>query len=164
MRNMRSHLTYANVMVTIVAFVVLTGGTALASYVISKNSQIGPGTVSGHKPPTGDHANIIAGSVNGKDLAARSVQHSDLGSTALTAGFTQVQLTSATDTTTPKELIATCPAGKQVTGGGFVLFPNGASLTVLRSYPVSATEWLVRAEAITGTPTWQLNVYANCAG
>jgi hypothetical protein len=65
---LRSHLTYANVMVTILAFLVLGGGTALAAYVVSSNSQIGPGTVSGHKPPTGDHANIISKSITGQDL------------------------------------------------------------------------------------------------
>ena len=55
----RSHLTYANVMVTILAFLVLGGGTALASFVVSSNSQIGRSTVSGHNPPSGKHANII---------------------------------------------------------------------------------------------------------
>jgi hypothetical protein len=69
MRRIRQHLTYANVMVTILAFVVLGGGTALAAYVVSSNSQIGPGTVSGHKPPNGKHANIIAGSITGQDIA-----------------------------------------------------------------------------------------------
>jgi hypothetical protein len=53
-------------------FLVLGGGTALASYVVSSNSQIGPGTISGHKPPSGDHANIIANSINGTDIADRS--------------------------------------------------------------------------------------------
>jgi hypothetical protein len=72
MRRIRQHMTYANVMVTILAFVVLGGGTALAAYVVSSNSQIGPGTVSGHKPPSGKHANIIANSINGKDIADRS--------------------------------------------------------------------------------------------
>src|SRR5204862_6107361 len=71
-QRLRSHLTYANVMVTILAFLVLGGGTALAAYVVSSNSQIGPGTVSGHKPPSGKHANIIAGSINGTDIADRS--------------------------------------------------------------------------------------------
>jgi hypothetical protein len=65
----RSHLTYANVMSTLAVFLVIGGGTALASYVITSNSQVGPGTISGHKPPTGKHANIIAGSVNGQDLS-----------------------------------------------------------------------------------------------
>jgi hypothetical protein len=70
---LRSHLTYANVMVTLAVFLVFGGGTALAAYVVSSNSQIGPNTVSGHKPPSGDHANIIGGSINGTDLAANSV-------------------------------------------------------------------------------------------
>jgi hypothetical protein len=73
MRRIRSHLTYANVMSTIAVFLVLGGGTALAAYVVSSNSQIGPGTVSGHKPPTGKHANLIAGSINGQDVANNSL-------------------------------------------------------------------------------------------
>jgi hypothetical protein len=82
MRRIRSGLTYANVMVTILAFIVLGGGTALASFVISSNSQVGPGTISGHKPPSGDHANIIAGSLNGTDLANNAVTASKLGAVA----------------------------------------------------------------------------------
>src|SRR5436190_12432788 len=66
------HLTYANVISTLCLFLLLGGGTALAAYVVSSNSQIGPGTISGHKPPSGDHANIIAGSINGQDIADRS--------------------------------------------------------------------------------------------
>jgi hypothetical protein len=72
MSRIRKHLSYANVISTITLFLVLGGGTALAAYVVSSNSQIGPGTVSGHKPPTGKHANIIAGSINGADIADRS--------------------------------------------------------------------------------------------
>lgn len=49
----RSQLTYANVVATLALFVALGGGTALASYVISSNKQVGPGTISGHKPPRG---------------------------------------------------------------------------------------------------------------
>jgi hypothetical protein len=72
MRKIRSHLTYANVMVTILAFVVLGGTAAAAMYVVSSNSQIGPNTISGHKPLSGQHANIVPGSVNGTDIADRS--------------------------------------------------------------------------------------------
>jgi hypothetical protein len=68
----RSHLSYANVMATLAVFLVLGGGTAMAAYVVSSNSQIGPGTISGHKPPSNKHANIIANSINGKDIADRS--------------------------------------------------------------------------------------------
>jgi hypothetical protein len=56
--------------VACVALFVALGGTGLAaSYVVSSNSQVGPGTISGHNPPSGKHANIIGGSVNGTDLA-----------------------------------------------------------------------------------------------
>ena len=84
-QRLRSHLTYANVMVTILAFIVLGGGTALASFVVSSNSQVGPGTISGHKPPTGDDANIIGGSVNSADLANHAVTEPKLAASAVGA-------------------------------------------------------------------------------
>jgi hypothetical protein len=75
MRNrIRTKLTYANVVATLALFLVISGGTALGvTYVVSSNSQVGPSTISGHKPPTGKHSNIITGSVNGTDLAGNSV-------------------------------------------------------------------------------------------
>jgi hypothetical protein len=82
----RTRLTYANVVATLALFLVLGGGTALASYVVSSNTQIGPGTVSGHKPPTGKHSNIITGSVNGTDLAGNSVNSSKVTDGSLTGG------------------------------------------------------------------------------
>ena len=54
-----------------IALVVAVGtGTAwAATYVVSSNSQIGPDTVSGHKVTGSNHANIVAGSIAGSDLA-----------------------------------------------------------------------------------------------
>jgi hypothetical protein len=83
MRRIRRHLTYANVMVTILAFLVLGGGTALAAYVVSSNSQIGPATVSGHHPPAGDHANVITGSITTGDLAAGGVTEGKLANSSV---------------------------------------------------------------------------------
>ena len=79
-----SHLTYANVMATLAVFLVLGGGTALGAYVVSSNSQIGPNTVSGHKPPTDTHANIIGGSINGTDLATSAVTGPKIAANAVT--------------------------------------------------------------------------------
>src|SRR3954463_380023 len=62
----------------LVSFFLVGGGTALASYVVSTNSQIGPDTVSGHKPPLGKHSNLIAGSINATDLAPGAVTLSRL--------------------------------------------------------------------------------------
>src|SRR6478609_2521459 len=83
-QRIRSHLTYANVVATLALFLVIGGGTALASYVVSSNSQIGPQTISGHKPPTGTHANIIPGSINGGDVAANSLTGADVKESSLT--------------------------------------------------------------------------------
>ncbi len=65
---------------------ILGGGTAFGAYVVSSNSQIGPGTVSGHKPPTGKHANIIGGSINATDLANGAVTNKKLGLSSVTSG------------------------------------------------------------------------------
>lgn len=35
---------------------------------ITSNSQVGQGTISGHHPPSGKHPNIIAASINGQDV------------------------------------------------------------------------------------------------
>lgn len=69
---LRSRLTYGNVVATVALFVAL-GGSAAASVIISSNSQVGPNTISGHKPPQGDHANLVPGSVNNHDLATGAV-------------------------------------------------------------------------------------------
>jgi hypothetical protein len=68
MSRIRSHLTFANV-VSLIALFVALGGTAVASVVITQNNQVAQGTISGHHPPSGDHPNIIGGSVSSKDLA-----------------------------------------------------------------------------------------------
>jgi hypothetical protein len=65
--------------VACVALFIALGGTATAvTYVVSSNSQVGPNTISGHTPPSGDHANIIPGSVNGQDVADNSLRGADI--------------------------------------------------------------------------------------
>lgn len=72
--------------VACVALFVALGGTATAvTYVVSSNSQIGPGTISGHNPPSGKHGNVISGSVNGTDLAPNSVGSSEIAANAVGA-------------------------------------------------------------------------------
>ena len=72
--------------VACVALFVALGVTGLAaSYVVSSNSQVGPGTISGHNPPSGKHGNIISGSVNGTDLAPNSVGSSEIAANAVDA-------------------------------------------------------------------------------
>jgi hypothetical protein len=77
--------SHATVVAYLALFVAL-GGTALAAtYVVSSNSQIGPGTVSGHAG-TAANKNIIAGSVNGQDVADNSVHTADITNNDIRSG------------------------------------------------------------------------------
>jgi hypothetical protein len=80
---LRSKTTYANVVATVALFIAL-GGSATASVLITSNSQVASNTISGHKPPSGDRPNVIAGSINGQDLASGSVANAKLGANAVT--------------------------------------------------------------------------------
>jgi len=72
MRRIRPRSVY-DLLALVSFFLVFGGGTALASYVVSSNSQVAPNTISGHKPPSGDHPNMISGSLNATDLATGAV-------------------------------------------------------------------------------------------
>jgi hypothetical protein len=83
MRHTRFSTSHATVVAYLALFVAL-GGTAVASVIITNNSQVAKDTISGHKPPSGKHANIIGGSLNGQDLADNSVAGSDVNERSLT--------------------------------------------------------------------------------
>jgi hypothetical protein len=93
-------------------FLLVGGGTALASYVVSSNSQIGPNTVSGHHPPTGMHANLIAGSVNGQDLASGAVTTPTLAPNSVTGAKVLNGSLAAPDLAAPVRLPQGCSAGQ----------------------------------------------------
>ena len=63
--------TYANVTATL-ALVVALGGTAAATttMIVKSNAQVAAGTIAGHHPPAGAHANLIPGSVSRMDLSS----------------------------------------------------------------------------------------------
>jgi len=78
-----SHLKFANV-VSLAALFVALGGTATAvTYVVSSNSEVGPDTISGHRPPSGDHSNVILGSINGRDVANDKLTGADVDESTL---------------------------------------------------------------------------------
>src|SRR5438309_8018507 len=71
--SIRRRMTYANVASTLALVVALATGTAYAAVVVTSNADVAQNTISGHKPPSGDHGNIISGSVNATDLANGAV-------------------------------------------------------------------------------------------
>jgi hypothetical protein len=71
--------------VAFAALFVALGGTATAvtNYVISSNSQLGPGTVSGSVPTTGNHDNVIGGTIGGADVHDNSLTGADINESKL---------------------------------------------------------------------------------
>ncbi len=94
MRHIRSRLTCERGGNAVAVFG-LGGGTALASYVISSNSQVGPGTISGHQPPAGDHANAVNGSINTQDVATNSLGGVDINEASLTGNARKLSYSAA---------------------------------------------------------------------
>jgi hypothetical protein len=143
----RCHLTFANV-VSLAALFVALGGTATAvSYVVSSNSQVGPGTISGHKPPSGKHANIIAGSINGTDIADRSGV--DTCKTPLTKRFGPICVGSDGGSRKWLEALSYC------SGFGLRLPTPGEAITLAKNYDVPGVAttgffWTDNDQAING--------------
>ena len=70
------------VIVATIALALSVSGNAAAAIVISSNSQVARTTISGHHPPSGEHANLILGSVTGVDVADESLTLSDIAGAA----------------------------------------------------------------------------------
>src|SRR4051812_14820687 len=111
---------------------VLGGGTALASFVISSNSEVGPGTISGHHPPTGSHANIIPGSVGTSDLAGGAVKAPKLGAISV------VRKEASVPARQHGSALARCPAGTRRIGGGA---NDDAGQNLTGSFPIHNDGW-----------------------
>jgi hypothetical protein len=151
MRRIRPRSVY-DVLALISFCLVLGGGTALASYVISSNGQVGPGTISGHNPTHGHHANIISGSVGTTDLAGSAVRAAKLG--PITRARTDVSIANGRGSSA----VATCPAGTRRIGGGA---NNNLAEPLDQSYPNSGEGWVAGVENTSGH-TLTLTAFVLC--
>jgi hypothetical protein len=77
--------------VACISLFVALGSTAMAAVVITSNSQVAQGTISGHKPPSGKHPNLIAGSVNGQDVGDNSLGGADVNEGSLTGNVRRLE-------------------------------------------------------------------------
>ena len=75
-----------------------------------------------------------------------------------------IQQTSATDSTSPRTVTATCPAGKKPVGGGSVPNNSGLDIGVVYSAPDSAgTGWRGGFKENTATAgVWWGRTYVIC--
>jgi hypothetical protein len=81
------------------------------------------------------------------------------------SGRQVVVVSTATNSDAEKTALATCPAGKQVIGGGANVFPNDVDDVVVReAYPSSGTGFRVEAQELGAVAdNWQVASYAICA-
>ena len=105
-QKLRSHPTYANVMATLAVFIAL-GGTSAAAVIITSNSQVAQNTISGHKSPSGKHPNLIAGSVNGQDVADNTLGGADINEATLTGDVRRLDWSASPFGSPPPTTIAT---------------------------------------------------------
>ena len=82
------------------------------------------------------------------------------------SGAQLVSQTSATDSSTPKNVTATCPAGKRgISGGAGIFNASGGPLALRVSTPTANVDgWTATAAEIGSyAGSWALRVYAVCA-
>jgi hypothetical protein len=146
---LRRHLTYSNVMVTVLAFIVL-GGTAFAVAKLGKNTvgskQLKAGAV--HTADIADGA-VTAGKLAGATTTVRSAT----ATVPLTCTETTFSPTNSTlFCSGQKSLTVPCEPGEHATGGGFTPSTTSGS-------PSSSTSQLEsRPDPTSGTPTgWYVN-------
>jgi hypothetical protein len=82
------------------------------------------------------------------------------------SGLELVTAVSALDSSSPKAVLVTCPAGKRAVSGGYRLTGtpvNNGNVEVTEFYPSSATQWTARAIETTAVGTsWMLTAQAAC--
>jgi hypothetical protein len=77
----------------------------------------------------------------------------------------QITAETGTSSQSPKAVIATCPSGKRVLGGGVEIGgPGRPRVTTSENKPSGETGWEAEAfEAVATNANWKLVVYAICA-
>jgi hypothetical protein len=112
-RKIRPHLTYANIMVTVLAFVVLAGGSAFAATQLGKNS-VGSRQLRSKSVTTGK---IASNAVNGSKVANGSLTGQDLNLSLLGTVPSATNAASAANANTVGGHSASCPAGTTLIRG-----------------------------------------------
>ena len=126
MRRLRSHLTYANVMVTLLAIGALTGGVAYAANTIGSSDIINESIQSVDlKNNQVQSADIRNESFHGQDIGNLEIRSDDIGLSAVSPAqlrtntvsspVYQRQEVTATDSTQTKELRSAAPSADPTT-------------------------------------------------
>jgi hypothetical protein len=126
-RKVLPHLTYANVMVTILAFIVLAGGSALAAGQLGKSS-VGSRQLKSKSVTTGK---VAPNAINGSKVANGSLTGADLNLNQLGTVPSATSAATATNSNTVGGHSAACPpATTLIRGTCFDTHSNGEAPNV----------------------------------
>jgi hypothetical protein len=80
------------------------------------------------------------------------------------AGLEIVKAESASSSDSVRQTNISCPAGKQVVGGGAQVWGAGSDVALDESFPMNVTTWRATAYEVNATGVnWHLVTYAICA-
>ena len=112
-------------------------------------------------------ADVRNGSLRRVDFRPGQIPHGPTGPQGPPGVSGREQIASETPLTSgsPKNLTATCPAGKKVLGGGVEISGAGrARVTAVENHPAGDNAWEAEAwEAVATGATWKVVVHAICA-
>jgi hypothetical protein len=74
----------AALLVASLALTMSVAGTAYAALIIKSNAEVASNVIAGQHPPSGDHPNIIPGSINDKDVQANGITGAAVKESTLT--------------------------------------------------------------------------------
>jgi hypothetical protein len=157
--------------------VALLGSTSIGNAIVSnvprnsvgplqlKRNAVGPQKLAPNAVRTG---HVLNGSLLADDFKAGQIPAGPAGpqGPAGPPGVSQRQVvtaSTATDSSTPKQVTATCPAGKQAIGGGAGLTgPAGPAL--FASLPIGTNQWFGYGYEVNATGgAWRVTAYVVCA-
>ena len=134
---------HATVVAYLALFIALGGGTALAAFVVSSNSQIGPNTIYGHNAPAGANVNVNLDSVTGADVkegtlarvpsAANGARKFDVGHVRTDIGSPSYNIFSLNE----MSLVGTCWHSNS---GTFFIIQVGSSVAADVNYEYDTVE------------------------
>jgi hypothetical protein len=159
------------------ALLIALGGTSIAAVTQVPRGSVGAPQLKNNAVTGPKIANSTITSV---DVRNGSLRRADFGRGQLPAGPVgpqgpqgppglsareQVSAETVLTSASPKNITATCPAGKRVIGGGVELSGAGrARVTVTENTPAGESGWEAEAfEAVATGATWKIVVHAICA-
>jgi hypothetical protein len=168
--------------VAIVALVCATTGSAVAGALIT-GAQIKNGTITGLdvRKETLTSAHVKNGSLRPVDFKGGKLPAGPQGPMGAQGakgdqgpqgaqgvpGLAALQIVgveSPSSSSSSRNVTVTCPAGKQLVGGGAEVIGASGDVALDESYPNTQTTWIARAYEVNATAdNWSLAAYAICA-